>query len=173
MAGNDLFVGSYNSQFEAQCAVRLASAQLRGENCQSVATLVKQGQRDSSGLKLEDRTLLLTRFSDFDEYSLLFVPNAAHLAHLFNTRAKSAVLAFDKAQQLMSGENRSSLETPFRLREWIGQHYSHAQLLKELALTSSNNTLSNTFTLAIPVKLDGNIGCKQWKQSHQKRLQQH
>jgi hypothetical protein len=172
IAGNDVFVGSYASQFEARQAVRLASAQSRRENYQSVSTGVKHGQRDSSGLKVEDRTSHLTRFPDFDEDSSLFGPNAAHLADLFNAPAESVVSAFEETQQLMSGEDRLSLGPPFRLRVWIGQHYSHGQHLKELALKSGKDILSNTYTLAVPVK-DGNIGNKRRKLSHPKRLQHH
>jgi hypothetical protein len=173
VAGNDLFVGSYASQSEAHRAVRLASAQSRRENCQGVATGAKHGQRDSSGLKFEDRTPHLTRFPEFDVDSSLFAPNAARLADLFNTPAESVVSAFEETQQLMSGDDRLSLEHEFRLREWIGQHYSHGQHLQELALKSGEDILSNTYILAVSVKYDGKIGNKRRKLSHPKRLQQH
>ena len=173
VAGNDLFVGSYASQFEARRAVRLASAQSRRDNYQSVFTGMKHGQIDSSGLKVEDRTPHLTRFPDFDEDSSLFGPNAAHLADLFNAPVESVVSAFEETRQLMSGGHGLSLGPPFRLREWIGQHYSHGQHLKELALKSGKDILSNAYILAVPVKCDGNIGNKRRKLSHPKHLQQH
>ncbi len=113
----------------------------------------------------------MTRFPDFDEDSSLFGPNAAHLADLFNAPAESVVSAFE--QQLNSGEDRLSLGPPFRLREWIGQNYSHGQHLKELALKSGKDILSNAYTLAVPVNCDGNIGYKRRKLSHPKHLQQH
>jgi hypothetical protein len=173
IAGNDVFVGSYASQFEARQAVRLSSANSRRENYQGVVTGVKHGQRDSRGLKVEDRTPHLTRFPDFDEDSSLFGPDAARLADLFNAPAESVVSAFEETQQLMSGGDGLSLGPPFRLREWIGQHHSHGQHLKELALKSGKDILSNTYTLTVSVKCDGNIGNKRQKLSHPKRLQHH
>jgi hypothetical protein len=134
---------------------------------------VKHGQKDSRGLKVEDRTPHLTRFPDFDEDSSLYGPKAAHLADLFKAPAESVVSAFEETQQLMSGGDGLSLGPPFRLREWIGQHYSHGQHLKELALKSGKDFISNAYTLAVPVKCDGNIGNKRRKLSHPKHLQQH
>jgi hypothetical protein len=167
VAGNDLFLGSYASQSEARRVVHLASAQSRKENCRGMAAGVRNGHRDAIGSEFENRTSHLTRFPDFDEKFSLFTPNAAHIADLFNTSAESVVSAFEEIQQPISGEQKLALEPPFRLREWVAQHYRHVQPQKE---SGKDVLTTKMFSLVVPVKCDYNIGNKRRKQSHPKRL---
>jgi hypothetical protein len=133
VAGNDLFLGSYASQCEAERAVRLALAQLRKETCQGGVAGVEINRIDAGGIEFENTMRHLTPFPDCDS---LFVPNAAHTADLFNTTAESVVSAFEKTQQPMNSERKPSSEPTFHLQDWIRQHYRHVWPVKQLTFPS-------------------------------------
>jgi hypothetical protein len=139
MAGNDLFVGSYVSQSEAQQAVQLALAQAK--------------RRDDNG-ELQG--------PNDNKYAS---SNDAHLADLFSIPAESIISAFEETDQ----KKRDSSDPPFRLSEWIAQHYRHVYHQGKCGTTDAS--ANNMFTLAVPIHRDRTLGknkCR--KQSHPKRL---
>jgi hypothetical protein len=142
MAGNDLFVGSYVSQSEAQQAVQLALAQAR-----------RRDGQDNNGE---------SQGPNNNEYSS---PNDAQLVDLFSIPAESIISAFEETDQT----KRDSSDPPFRLGEWIAQHYRHVYHQGKCGTTDAST--NNMFTLAVPIHRDGILGKnKRRKQSHPKRL---
>ena len=141
MAGNDLFVGSYISQSEAQQAVQLALAQVRR----------RDGQDDNGE----------SQGPDVNKYSSPF--DDAQLVDLFSIPTKPIISAFEETDQ----KKRDISDPPFRLGEWIAQHYRHVYHRGKCGTDASTN---NMFTLAVPIHCDGVLGNKHRKQSHPKRL---
>ena len=141
MAGNDLFVGSYASQSEAQQAVQLALAKARR----------RDGQDDNGELQGPND----------NEFSS---PNDAQLADLFSIPAESIISAFEETDQ----KKRDISDPPFRLGEWIAQHYQHVYDQGKCGTTDAS--ANNMFTLAVPIHRDGILGKKRRKQAHPKRL---
>jgi hypothetical protein len=140
MAGNDLFVGSYVSQSEAQQAVQLALAQAR-----------KRDGQDNNGE---------SQGPNVNEYAS---PNDAQLVDLFSTPAESIISAFEEIDQ----KKRDISDPPFRLGEWLAQHYQHVYYRGKCGTDASTN---NMFTLAAPIHCDGIQRNKRRKQSNPKRL---
>jgi len=140
MAGNDLFVGSYVSQSEAQQAVQLALAQAKKRDGQDYNG-ESQGPNDNENAS----------------------PNDAQLVDLFSIPAESIISAFEETDQ----KKRDISDPPFCLGEWIAQHYQHVYHRGKCGTDASTN---NMFTLAVPIHCDGILRNKRRKQSHPKRL---
>merc|ERR1712087_795627 len=91
---------------------------------------------------------------------------AGRIADLFNTPIESIVSAFEETQADVGQDTLS--RPPFRLRDWMDQHYRHMQHLKELSPMSGQD-VSNHFSFVANVNEDG-IRRKRRKQSAPKRL---
>lgn len=155
VGATDIFLGSYTSQSEAAYAVNLALVQSERENCQ-----IANGKENSSRA-----APLMPHLPNFQVHTSP-ASNAGRIADLFNTPIESIVSAFEKTQAEIGQDTPPRL--PFRLRDWMDQHYRHMQHLKELSPMGGQDA-GDQFTFVANVK-DDSSRRKRRKQSTPKRL---
>jgi hypothetical protein len=173
VSGNDLFVGSYESQAEAANCAKLALQQSGSEKVSGVVESTDHNRNDVGGLEVAyGRTSRMTRSLHFLEPSSS-PNNAGKLSDLFNTSAESIVSAFEETQSKKDQKQSSSQNTRFRIQDWMIQHSTHnMQQLKEAALSGNTAVVKNHFVFIVDVKNDEKAHTKRRKQTNPRRLSQ-
>ncbi len=157
VSGNDLFVGSCESQSEAANCAELALQQSRSEKVRGVDESINVGGSEV----VCSRPSRMTRSLHFLDSSSS-PNNAGKLADLFNTSAESIVSAFEETQSKKDQKQSSSENTRFRIQDWMIQHSTH----------NMQQLINYDFAFVVDAKSDEKVHTKRRKQTNPRRLSQ-